>query len=172
MGYSILILIAFHVEIILALKPKEFCVFPSNMYQEARCKHHQCRQEICSTDKNKCDLLVDWTSLLDLKMSFVPESLKKYENFVIHIKNCSSKELVLMKNEACLNKKVCFERKSWSSRLMFEAITVFEKKKCPCKGKFGFDCRNSYCAVNKQTCQDLFAVNIYKDIIKEIKSCQ
>ena len=54
---------------------------------------------------------------------------------------------------------------------MFEAVTVFEKKKCACKGKFGSDCGNSFCAVNKQTCEDLFADDIHKIIIKEIKSC-
>lgn len=54
----------------------------------------------------------------------------------------------------------------------------------PCLGKYNYECRPEICSVNKDTCQDLFNLNIYlksihshrkitkiKNLIKNVKEC-
>ena len=155
----------------LSMRPENFCVLTSNVSNEAKCKYYQCSEQVCSTDKNKCETFIDWTTLLDSDTNIAKVTLKKYEVFVVNIKSCSSKQYVLMKNEACRNRKICFARKNWSSRLMLESVRLLEKKKCPCLGRHGYDCGNGYCSVNKFTCQELFRDGKYSNIIKNIKVC-
>ena len=168
--FHLFALIKFHR--VKGFSPRDFCVLPEEYQKEARCKQFQCGTEFCSTTENKCKSFIGWTILLGQNVSYVKKTADLYPYFLLSIKVCVSSQYILLKSEVCENKKLCYERKQWSSRLMFRGPTVKVEKKCPCKSKYEYDCENGYCAVNKNACKIMLEDKKYKKIVKETKVCQ
>ena len=154
-----------------SFSPNNFCILPEEYRKVAVCKQYQCENEFCATDEKKCKTFIGWTILLDKNISSVQQTLELYTNFVLTIKECASTQYVMMKSDVCQNTKICYEKKKWTSRMMFKGVDVKLKKQCPCRGKHEYNCGNGYCAVNKKTCQLVFESIILEENVKEINIC-
>ena len=151
-----------------SLSPANFCFLPNNVYKEVKCKEYQCKPQFCSTDELKCQALQERIKSLDSMLVVIIIQ----QNFVPYIRRCTSDQYALMKSQVCQNKHVCYEIETLPrSRLMFKRINVKLSKQCPCKGTYGYDCSNGYCALDRQTCQ-MFNNEMFKEIVKKIKTCE
>jgi len=154
--------------------PKDFCILPNRDQYEIRCKRFQCGLEFCSTNEKKCKALIGWTILVEKNVSYYHKTVEYYHYFLQSINPCETNQYISIKSEVCRNdKKICYKKIQWQSRLMFKGPIVRIEKKCPCKGLYEYDCRNSFCAVNKDSCEIIFNNdNIFKEIAKVINDCK
>jgi hypothetical protein len=158
-----------------SMKPNDFCSLPDELYPQVKCKHHQCTSDICSVNKEKCEKFLEWSNLISRYMNadFAKNSLIFYKEFVIEIKICSENKYVFLRTELCQNKRICYEKKKWSTRFMFKGVDILEKKLCSCKDKHEFDCSNGFCASSKEICKDIFITyrQQYSRVLNQTSIC-
>ena len=157
------------------LLPRNLCFIPNDIFKQVKCRQHQCGTGICSTDEYKCKQFNDWIRLLDRHkpVDFARNTLLLFEQFVKSVRNCSSNQLVRLETEVCLNRRICYARKKWTSRLMFEGVDIVEVTRCACRGKYSVDCVNDYCARDTATCKRMFSREMNDtNFFKKIQLCK
>jgi len=162
------LLFVFTVSFVNTFSPNDFCILPESHQKEVMCKQHQCEREFCSTDRSKCKTFIGWSIVLDKNLSSIQQTKELYTYFVLNIKECTKTQYISVKSDVCQKIKICYEKKRWTSRLMFKGVDVKVKKQCPCKGKQKHDCGNGYCASSEKICQIIFESNIHE---KDINAC-
>ena len=175
------ILIAFTLTIIISsvvsvgLRPEKLCLITEKIYREVQCRQYQCDVDICAANGDICESFLAWKRITNAHkpVDYVYNNQQTYNQFIKSIRHCSKNQYVPLEREACLNKKMCTEKKKWTSRLMFKGVDIVEKKKCLCEGQYGFECHKDYCTLNKNTCERLFDQRkTDMHVIRKIKACR
>lgn len=157
---------------LLGLSPSDLCIKRADNCRnsfnrkqsncELKCDgkiNFQCGLDICTRNGLSCKVFRDWTMLLAKLMNgnLVESKLKYYENFIHSINYCQTGEYIWLPSHICINKKKCFEKIKWHSRLMFKGFENQRSVECECKGKFHSKCGNNpgYCGINEKACQQI-----------------
>ena len=169
----ILIFILVAVNTVITMKPNEFCSLPDELFTQVKCKNYQCSADLCTVNQEKCEKFIEWTNLISkyINADFARDYVVVYKLFVFEIKNCPANKYLLLRSELCQRKRICYEKKTWSSRLMFKSVDIFEKKLCRCNGKHKFDCLNGFCASSKEICDHMFEQYKYSQVLNQTRIC-
>jgi hypothetical protein len=119
--------------------------------------HYNCGEYVCTRSQYSCHIL----SLFSVLKG--PHQ-KRYESLISKIKECS--QYTWNPNDVCLNKKVCKENHYHISSIHRFWTIQSKQIECKCDGKYSYKCKNSYCAANKQVCD-----NFQNSTIYDIKNC-
>ena len=129
------------------LKATDICI---KVKECSRKNSIQCGTDHCAVDLAKCQQFTSLTSFVGFLKhdNYRQMFTANYETLVNKIKPCDH----FNPNDACVRKKVCFERKRVPLRTGF---AHYEKRvKCKCDKKRQTVCGN-FCSVNRKTCNNL-----------------
>ena len=173
--FYIFILILVAINTVITMKPNEFCSLSDKLFKNVKCKNYQCSADICTVNQVKCEKFIEWTNLISKYMNadFAKDCVVLYKRFISEIENCPDNKYILLRSELCKRKRICYEKKTWSSRLMFKGVNILEKKLCRCKGKHKFDCINGFCASSKEICDHMFGQyhHQYSHVLNQTRIC-
>lgn len=149
------------------LKPEYFC----QINKAEKCKFYQCAYDLCSMNKQSCDRFKEWITLLDKykKFNFIEIKLKTLQKFLTDIELCSDEDFEFDFKKVCFITKKCYERKIWSTRLMFKGVNYIKIEKCICNGDFKTSCGKGYCAFDNKNCDLINSANF--EMRKKAKKC-
>ncbi len=130
---------------------------------------HQC-DDYCTLDQKSCQILSKIIAMIrsKTKMIYSLNRSKEFQEFVKNIKKCpssnTSSSLIQSSYDVCIKKNDC---------MIEEVVHVFHRyvinTKCPCIGRYGYNCGENYCAVSKKDCNKMKTTHL--DQRKSISYC-
>lgn len=130
--------------------------------------NHECN-DYCTSDQKSCQILSKIIAMVrsKTKMIYSLNRSKEFQEFLKNIKKCSSSSSsssIQSRYDVCLKKNDC---------MIEEVLHVFHRyvinTKCPCIGKYSYNCGEKYCAVSKKDCNKMKTTHF--DERKNISFC-
>ena len=119
----------------------------------------QCRNDLCSSDKETCDMLTKTNHLINSikSSSLFDKKMKQFKSFTQSINDCPFIEHDLQLSDICLNGQNCF-----TTRILKKMNRV-----CSCFGVHNYHCGTRFCTIHSRACD----VQKLLNMTKQIKTC-
>ena len=189
MKFKVLIILNL-VSLILSLKSSDLCnlvekeckgEYDPNFNYKINCEPISCHGEYsyecgdkCAKDKTTCSNyqvfrfsnqrnLKDIYSFLSI---FRINDKVSFKDFLQNIPTCPERKYEFKLNHICLSGTHCYEKiKLYRG---FKHEYVYRKMNCSCEGIYNYECNNSYCSINKKSCDVFTKILSIKNTTRQV----
>ena len=172
------ILILMGIRSIYSMHPADFCyVSTAECVNKNSCPTQKCPEQypfnseigLCSIDKSTYEKFSTWSFLVrQLKAKdLIQRNLDPFLKFTNRIKECDW-FLKFNAENACYKNQIC----QAESKPLVKDMFFLKLNHCACKNKYSYECGNSYCTSNHDSCVSLIINENNSKLMAKIEKCK